>query len=178
MAFCGGAVSGGPCLPALEHCSIRQFCAASTSRTRAQTFPKVEPRCCFPRPIQKASFPCLPISWLSFRGGENSTGAKAQALEQPLTRPESRHFKNSAFLPNSAFLRMQSECRVFKLHNATFYPPHLRLKCVVDASIPGRLVRQRLIASAAPRRYAGEGQVKHSRGSNQPLPLSKVNSFW
>ncbi len=123
MAFCGGAVSGGPCLPALEHCRIRQFCAASTSRTRAQTFPKVEPRCCFPRPIQKASFPCLPISWLSFRGGENSTGAKAQALEQPLTRPESRHFKNSAFLPNSAFLRMQSECRVFKLHNAHLLPP-------------------------------------------------------
>ena len=177
MAFCGGAVSGGPCLPALEHCRIWQFCAASTSRTRAQTYPKVEPRCCFPRPIQKASFPCLPISWLSFRGGENSTGAKAQALEQPLTRPESRHFKNSAFFQTLHSL----ECRVnAEFLNSTTPPftPHLRLKCVVDASIPGRLVRQRLIASAAPRRYAGEGQVKHSRGSNKPLPLSKVNSFW
>ena len=73
------------------------------------------------------------------------------------------------------------ECRVnAEFLNSTTPPftPHLRLKCVVDASIPGRLVRQRLIASADPRRYAGEGQVKHSRGSNQPLLLPKVNNFW
>ena len=123
MAFCGGAVSGGPCLPALEHCRIWQFCAASTSRTRAQTYPKVEPRCCFPRPIQKASFPCLPISWLSFRGGENSTGAKAQALEQPLTRPESRHFKNSAFFQTLHSLECRVNAEFLNSTTHTFYPP-------------------------------------------------------
>jgi hypothetical protein len=75
------------------------------------------------------------------------------------------------------FLRSQGFVKFIYILNF-HYPPHLRLKCVVDASIPGRLVRQRLIANADPRRYAGEGQVKHSRGSNKPLPLSKVNSFW